>query len=180
MADLSAGSGLFSRFAHLTGGIAAKAKAEDKDKEKDADEGDEDTKASDEDEMPNGDDDKEDDKKDGKKGKARASIASAIAGYRARCVAIFSSPEAAGNVTLAAELAFNTDLPASAAVALLRSVPAAAVSNRPANLAARMAVVPTITVGADTPHEGASSPQADAAAQASKILAGARAAGAKF
>ena len=183
MADLSAGGGL-SRFAHLTGGIAAKAKAEDDDDKKDKDEAkaddsdDTDAKASDDEE----DDDKkkDDDKKDDAKGKAKSKASASVVrlAERARCAAIL---EAAGphSVALAAHLAFNTDADIGTASAMLSLVPAsAAATTRAPGLAARMAAVPAITVGADgNAGDQPKSQSEEARALASSIIASARASG---
>lgn len=124
-----------SRFAHLAGlnrapkpkatqtpaEIEAAAKAAGKKAEDDAakkkgdgEEGDDDGE---------GDDDEDEDENEEAK-KAAAVIASASAkAERERCAAIFSSPEAEGRVALAASLAFETDLSAEQAVAIMKSTP---------------------------------------------------------
>ncbi|HET6606738.1 MAG TPA: hypothetical protein VFG62_08725 [Rhodopila sp.] len=83
-----------------------RARAEDDDEGDDGESGD--------------DDDEGDDDSDGadmRKGKAR----SARLRERARCAAIFADAAAANNPALAATLAFNTDMPRSQAVAVLRA-----------------------------------------------------------
>lgn len=171
--------GLLSRFAHLTGGVAAKAKTkaeDDKNKDQDGpkddkeagadeDDGDDTTASTDEDQQ----DDDDNNKKEGKKARA------ARLDERARCSAIFSHPAAAQNTTLAAELAFNTDLSASAASALLAAAPAPMA--RLSGLSMRMTTVQPITIGADAAGEEATGKAAEAQALATSIVSAARASG---
>lgn len=177
---LHATGGLLSRFAHLTGGLAAKAKTEEDDKkddkkkdvapgdeeEADEGEGDDDPKAeTDEDQQDNDDNNK-------KQGKKARAIRMA---ERARCAAIFGHAAAADNTALAAELAFNTDLPASAAAALLAAAPKPA---RISGLSMRMAAVAPITIGAEEAGAGEPKSKAEEARTfASTLVASARAAG---
>lgn len=119
---------------------AKKGKAEGDDPEKDdKDKKDPDARAEDDDPDAEGDDPekKDDDEKDKKDAKGKAAYgddedkdddkekAGAVK-ERARCAAIFASPAAARNVALAAELAFQTDLSAERAIAILGKSPAAA------------------------------------------------------
>lgn len=186
---IRAAVGGLSRFAHLAGLSRPKAAEGDKpedekddDKEKDAkaaedDEDDKDAKAAEDDE---GDDkkpadDEEDEKpkdKDGKK-----AFAAGFAAAQARAAAIFGHAAAAGNPALAAELAFNTDMPAAQAQSLL-SVGGAAPART--GLASRMAGTKPIKIGADEASDPPASKNAEAAQLATRTLAAARAAGGKF
>jgi len=110
----------------------------DEDKKKDDDNRDseyaedDDTDASAEDDKPDDGDDK-DDKKSKKAKGSKASddedddekMQAGAKKERARCAAIFAAPSAAGNVALAAQLAFSTDLSPEAAVKVLDAAPAA-------------------------------------------------------
>lgn len=184
-----------SRFAHLSGLASPKSKAEgdkpeddkddDKEKPKAEDEKDDDAKAKakDDDADPNDDDDRKDqdgeEDEDDKEPKDKDGKAAYAAGFRAaqaRAASIFGHAAAAGNPALAAELAFNTNVPAAQAVALL-SVGGAAPRT---GLASRMAGTKPINVGADQPSDIPASKGAEASQQASRILAAARAAGGKF
>jgi hypothetical protein len=185
----NAAGGLTSRFAHLAGLRPAKVTAgdppadDDKDKEKaaaKADGDDDDDKKSDEDEgkkpdASEGDDDKKpDEDDDDKKDYAKA----AASAERARCAAIFAAPEAAVNLSLAAHLAFETDLTAKQAVGALRAGGQASTPRR-GGLSDRMSTQPAAGIGTDP--AGASGGKAtEASQQASRILAAARAAGGKF
>jgi hypothetical protein len=121
---------------------------EDDKKEQDRSDGDskksraaEDDKDDDRDEKDASEDDKgddEDDKKSSKKAKraddedddtemrGNSPVARARRREQARCAAIFADPKAAHNPVLAASLAFETRLPRSEALAVLRSTPMAA------------------------------------------------------
>lgn len=98
-------------------------KAKTKAKAKPADETDDDEDGDDPDDDDTDETDDGDDGEDAKKG-ARKAAARARKMERARCASIFASPAAAGNVELAAKLAFTTDLSASAAKAILEATPA--------------------------------------------------------
>lgn len=182
-----------SRFAHLSGLASPKSKAEgdkpeddkDDEKEKPATEDDKDddakAKAKDDDADPNDDDDRKDqdgeeDDKEPKDKDAKAAYAAGFRDAQARAASIFGHAAAAGNPALAAELAFNTNVPAAQAVALLS---VGGVSPR-SGLASRMASTKPISVGADHASDIPASKGAEASQQASRILAAARAAGGKF
>lgn len=68
---------------------------------------------------------------------------------RTRCATIFASPDAAGRVAMAASLAFETDLPAEQAIALLKTAP-----KQGASLATRMGTVPDPKLGSDGGNAG--------------------------
>ncbi|MGG5811463.1 hypothetical protein [Falsiroseomonas sp. CW058] len=166
----TAAGGALSRFAHLAGRAPARGKAdvsddekdkgddkatdesddeEDKDTSSEEDEGEKDKKdskagkgAEEEDGDDKGDDEEEEDKP---AASAARGLAAARRAERARCAGIFSAPEAAGNVALAAHLAFETDLPAAAAIGALR---AAGTGGR-RGLADRMAAETPPRLGAD-------------------------------
>jgi hypothetical protein len=181
-------AGAFS-FAHLMGGLSARAKrAEDDDKKpEDTDEeearaeeeqpehydddgkGKKGAKAEDEDddkEAASDDDEKKDEPKDDAKKSKRAAkdddddeemkkakaagfgpaLQAARRAERTRIGHILSAPEAANRVATAAHLACNTDMTASAAIGLLKTVPAEAKGR---SLAERMGTQPRIEVGAD-------------------------------
>nr|WP_314074872.1 hypothetical protein [uncultured Roseococcus sp.] len=77
-----------------------------------------------------------------------AAEARGAARERARCRAIFASPDAASNVALAAHLAFDTDQTAAQAVATLK------LSGKSASgLGARMAAAPNPSLGAGEPRQ---------------------------
>lgn len=126
----------------------AKAKKAKKAKEDDEDETDAENDDSDED----GDDDEDTDKDGAKKAGRKAE--------RARCAAIFGAKSAGTRPDLAAHLAFNTDLSAKAAVALLD---AAAIGHQPTkgrrSLDERMSAVKTPNPGQD----GGQAPDANTA-----------------
>lgn len=82
------------------------------------------------------------------------------AAERARCRAIFAAPEAAGNVALAAHLAFDTDQTAAQAVATLKL----GGKSSAGGLGARMAAAPNPSLGSDRgARAGAGTPEAAAA-----------------
>jgi hypothetical protein len=135
-------------FAHLAGLPRSNAKAgskaeDDKDKpdpeddDKKGAKSDDDDKDYADDDAPDSsadsdDKDPEDDDKKGAKGKKAEDdkdddekMQAGARQERARCAAIFASPAAGQNVQLAAELAFNTELTAAQAVAVLEKAPAA-------------------------------------------------------
>lgn len=181
----NAAGGRLSRFAHLAGFGRALAeddkdqkdkdaakKAEDEEEEKDtsAEDDDDERKEPDSDE-PEADDDDEDDKKEGKQAKRIR------AAERARCAAIFASPAAAGNVALAAELAFGTGMPAAQAVALLE----AAANGQPrGGLGTRMAAVKKIQLGADAGSDRPAGKAEEARELATRTIAAARTSGLKL
>lgn len=111
-----------------------------------------------------GDDDEDgDDDSDGndmRKEKAR----SARLRERARCAAIFADSAAANNPGLAATLAFNTDMPRSQAVAVLRA--GGASTPQRISLDSRMRAVKTPNVGTSDPDK----PQG-AGSKAAQIIA---------
>jgi len=88
--------------------------AEDDDRKDDAEDDDDDTDAEDDDTDPNAEEDDDDDRRDDK---ARRQARHA---ERRRCARIFGSKYAAGNVALAASLAFNTGMSSAAAIDVLR------------------------------------------------------------
>lgn len=106
---------------------------------------------------------------DGDEMKGSSAAAAARGRERARCRAIFSSAAAGKRPDVAAHLAFGTDLPRSAAIALLESVASGEAPRRSA-LAQRMA-------GVDLPNPGGGGPEAPSAndprAIAGRILAAA-------
>ena len=93
----------------------------ERDDDDDAEDDGEDTDDGDGDE-DNPDEDDDERKKKTKK-KTKAAAAAARAAERARCRAIFASPHAAGRIATAAHLAFDTNLGAQQAIAVLASVP---------------------------------------------------------
>ena len=157
-------------FAHLLGLPAASASGpEDDEKKQRAEESDEDyakrMEADDKDDgegdekkgakKAEGDDDKKDDAKseggkeeqpDDEDDKEKAARKS----ERARCAAIFASASAGARPDMAAHLAFNTDMSASAAVDMLSAISAGS-AVQPRGLASRMAAVSTPNVGASAP-----------------------------
>ena len=188
--NLRNAAGGLTRFAHLIGQRPLKAegdKPEDEEKRKDDAAEDDDEKKDDENKKDSdaraddgedddvdaeeGDDDEEPKKKDDDAKKARAA-------ERARCAAIFAAPEAAGNVALAAQLAFETDMPSKQAIGILRA--AGATAPRVRGLNDRMAGVKPIKVGSDDAYDPPANKAEEAKAQASRVLAAARSAGAKF
>lgn len=68
---------------------------------------------------------------------------------RARCAAIFQSSHASGRTALAAQLAFETDLSASAAIGVLASASKESES-KSGSLAARMSSVPAPVIGSSS------------------------------
>lgn len=118
-----------------------KAKADDGDNDDDADAEDE-------------DDEDQDEKKDVKKGRKAE---------RDRCATIFASEHAAGRPALAASLAFNTSMPAKAAINVLAGA-GLETSNGRQSLDARMQSVPNVKIGPDGSPEGKSA-SANAVAQ---------------
>ena len=110
-----------------------KGKAEDDKDDERAEDGDEDQDESDkktkkgkkaDDSGESEDADDEDDKDEEMRGKSPA--AAARRRERQRCAAIFNDRAAARNPQMAAQLAFNTTMPRSEAISVLRSAPAAA------------------------------------------------------
>ena len=206
MATTTAG-GQLSRFAHLTGGIAAKAKSkaeDDEDKKKDADTGDDQDESAVEDDDTGDDDQRKTDdeadddgedgdekKKDGKKGKAKArsspvSKAAYDAGYAAgfeaaqkRGAAILGHASAAANPALAAQMATCNSLPARDAIGIMKAA-AVAPLRHSAGLSARMETVTPINVGSGGGAEASTDPRAVAKERAAAILANARKGGAKY
>lgn len=124
-----------------------KDKAEEEDEEAAEEEGDDKDKAEDEEAAEGEDDDKDDDKE-----------AKATRAERRRCARIIAHGIKIGAVEQAGVLAFDSDLPAKAAIstldALAGSQPGAKARG---NLANRMSTVKTPTVGQD----GAAAPGAD-------------------
>ena len=149
-------AGAFS-FAHLAGKPAAAepTPADDDGRKKRDDETDDeyasrckamddDAKAvSDKEDPSPANDDKDDDVK-AKAARAQGHAAGRTA-ERERCAAIFASPGAVANVPLAAELAFNSELPAAQVAAILGKSPAHA--NAPGN-PTRAARNPNVGTGA--------------------------------
>lgn len=176
----NAAGGLTSRFAHLAGLKPARTTAsvtasdddkDEKDKAKAEDEDDKDKPGEDEDDKSARaeEDDKEPEDDDDKKDEAKA----AASAERARCAAIFATPEAAANLSLAAHLAFETDLTAKQAVGALRAggVTAAAEHPRRSSLSERMERAPKADVG---PGENAGPDMSTAAGVAAFILGAGR------
>ena len=95
----------------------------------------------------------EKDEKDDDDEKGSASALAARSRERARCAAIFSSPAAARNPVLAANLAFSTSLSRKESLALLEATPAPAAPGNPG----RASRNPNVGAGAPT---GATSHQA--------------------
>jgi hypothetical protein len=154
-----------NRFAHFAG--LARSRADDggptDDENKDGKKG-----AADPDKDDEGDGDPADksdggdpDDKDGKKGKkgdepekdpacedddeemhGKSAAAQARRRERARCAAIFATPQAAGNIALACSLAFETTQTRQEAIAVLKSQPA-----NPGASAARSAANPRLGAG---------------------------------
>lgn len=137
----------------------AKDEGDDEDEDDDkksrrAEEDDKDDEGEDDDKSKRGkkakkaeDDDAEDDD-DEDEMKGSSASAKARRRERARCAAIFASPAAAGIPHVAANLAFNTNMSRSAAIAVLQSVAASAPSRR-GNLAERMSSQSVPAVGLD-------------------------------
>ena len=96
---------------------------------------------------------------------------------RARCAAIFGTKAAASRPDMAAHLAFETGMKASAAIKMLGAI--AAGQPKGASLASRMATVKQPIVGSEVPRDSA--PQSSAAAATAKaiVAAAARARGEK-
>lgn len=116
-----------------------------KEGKKGADDGDDDDSGDDPDAEEDDDEDK-DEKKDVKKGRKAE---------RDRCAAIFASQHAAGRPSLAASLAFNTNMPAKAAIGVLAS---SALETKPGrrSLDERMEQVKNVKIGPDGSPEGKS------------------------
>lgn len=98
--------------------------------------------------------DKDEDEEDAKKAK-KAEAHGYRRGFKAantRSAKIFGSAEAADNLQLAAQLAFNTDMTAEAAIAVMKT----ASVGGPGKLARRMAAVNTPRIGAGAPTEQSS------------------------
>lgn len=183
-------------FAHLgIGAKASKAKA-DKDKKKgaqvqagaeasseeDGDEGegedDSEEEAEEDSEEENAETDENEEEAEGEEDKEEQAKAvnAARAGERARCAAIFAAPEAAGKVQVAAELAFNTDLSAKEAIAIMKAMPAGSNAGR---LAKAMESVTNPSLGADGGAGSTSGGGAGAGAEekaANRIVAAAKSA----
>lgn len=109
----------------------------------------------------------EDDDEDEMRGSG--SRAAARRRERARCKAIFSVAAAGTHPHVAANLAFNTDMPRAQAIAVLESIAATEPTRRGASLADRMAAAPVPRVGAD----GGSSVPAGMSKTAAAIVAAA-------
>lgn len=122
----------------------------------------------DDDEDEDDDDEKADDEEVKKAigGGQRAAVRAARRVERRRCAAIFGSKHAAGRVPLAAQLAFGTNMKASAAVKVLASAAQESAANP---LAAAMAALPRHNVG----HGGGAQPGVETPDQ--KLLASAAA-----
>src|SRR5260363_21955 len=146
-----------AKFAHLAGIYPKRAQAE---KEADAKklkraEDEEDEKSA-EDEEEEKAEDAPDEKKDSRKakrakadeGKKEDAEARGRRLERARAQAIFARPAAGIRPEIAAQLAFQTSLPSDEAIALLASI-AAGAPRRSADLAERMATIPSPNVGVE-------------------------------
>ncbi len=92
------------------------------------------------------DDDDKDDKKEGKKARKAE---------RDRCAKIFASQHAAGRPALAANLAFNTNMSAAAAIEVLAAASPEVSAGRK-SLDARMQELPAVKIGPDGEAEGQS------------------------
>ncbi len=91
-------------------------------------------------------DEKDDDKKEGKKARKAE---------RDRCAKIFASQHAAGRPALAANLAFNTNMSAAAAIEVLAAASPEVSAGRK-SLDARMQELPAVKIGPDGEAEGQS------------------------
>jgi hypothetical protein len=154
-------------FAHLLG--LPRAETEDKDKNpvdekpspKGADESDEDyekrKKAQDDEKKKREEKEKEENESEGKKAGGRE---------RARCAQIFNSDAAGARPDMAAHLAFETDIPAAAAIKLLEA--AAVGMPKSVRLRDRMAAetIPVIPIGGDPNKPAAGTADALAARMA--------------
>ncbi len=171
-------AGFKKTFAHLIGLGASAAKAEgDEPDERERKEGETDDeyearmKALDDDEKEkeearkraeaDGDEEGDDESDDGEMAKA-SPVRGARLRERARCAAIFATPEAAANPALAAELAFNQGLSRSAAIRLLKA--GAAAPQRRQALAARMSREAPTNPGPGAPAATSVDPHAATAA----------------
>jgi hypothetical protein len=183
-------------FAHLgIGAKAPKAKA-DKDKKKGAqaqagadasseeddgegggeDESEEEAQEDSEEENAETDENEEEGEGEEDKDEQAKAVNAARLGERARCAAIFAAPEAAGKVEVAAELAFNSELSAKQAIAVMKAIPAGSSAGR---LAKAMESVTNPSLGADGGAGTTSGGGAGASAEeraANRILASARSA----
>lgn len=135
-----------SRFAHLFGfgkPNAAKAEEDDEQKEKEMSEEEKDEKAEyDEDEKPEAEDEEKEEK---------AKKAGALA-ERARCAAIFSAKSASVRPDMAAHLAFETDMSADEATAMLDKIAMGKNTQAQSNgLRQRMAEVTQPKISASSP-----------------------------
>src|SRR5260363_10105 len=145
-----------AKFAHLAGIYPKRAQAEkeaDAKKLKRAEDEEDEKSAEDEEEDA---EDAPDEKKDSRKakrakadeGKKEDAEARGRRLERARAQAIFASPAAGIRPEIAAQLAFQTSLPSDEAIALLASI-AAGAPRRSADLAERMATIPSPNVGVE-------------------------------
>src|SRR5260363_153285 len=150
-----------AKFAHLAGIYPKRAQAEkeaDAKKLKRAEDEEDEKSAEDEEEEKEAEDaeDAPDEKKDSRKakrakadeGKKEDAEARGRGLERARAQAIFASPAAGIRPEIAAQLAFQTSLPSDEAIALLASI-AAGAPRRSADLAERMATIPSPNVGVE-------------------------------
>jgi len=151
-------------FAHLMGARRPRA-AEDSPAE-DPDDTTEETSEADPDEANDetAADDAPEDENDADEGaNANASAyARGRAAERARCAAILGSPQAAGNVAAACELAFNTGLSATQAAAVLSTLGTPRKTNGSGALSKAMAALGSPDVGSDGPASARSGPGAAA------------------
>ena len=121
-------------FAHLAsvvglGPKAGKVRAEDEDpdKGKDPNAADDDEKDPDDDKAKKAKADEDDDENcdDEEEMRGKGALAQARRRERSRCASILGSPHAAGNVILAANLAFNSSMTRKEAIAVLKDTPKA-------------------------------------------------------
>lgn len=147
-----------------------KERDEDEDARADSDDADANASAEDDEGDDGEDKKKDDDEADDEDMKKGSKARSARLRERARCAAIFMDEAAGKNPALAATLAFNTDMPRSQAITVLRAG-GAAVQPKRDSLDRRMSSIPRPNVGAgDTIASKASF--ADRALAASKKARG--------
>lgn len=144
---------------------------EDKDRAAEDDDGDDDKDraAEDEEDDDKAEDDEEEEDKPTSSAAARQAARAATKAERARCRAIFTSKHAAGRVAVACSLAFDTGMPAKAAIGVLKTLRREGASTASGNsLADRMAALgtprPTGTAPAPSGRQAITSSW-DAAAQ---------------
>lgn len=135
---------------------SAEGDEDDKDSRAEGEENEEDAEGEENEEDAEGEEDDKD---------ARAARRQGRLAERRRCAAIFAAPAAQGRVGLAAELAFNTSLPARSAIGILTASPKDAAGK--GGLAAAMARLGNPRIGTDSGR----TPQGDIAAGWDKAVA---------